>query len=83
MLTLPIMGMTIGRAIATVADDTGADLILLGACSSAGWRWFNENVAAEVMRCSSRPTQIVTDKRAVNSGFRNGSRWTGASTARV
>jgi nucleotide-binding universal stress UspA family protein len=83
MMTLPIMGMTIGRAIAAVADDTGADLILVGARSSARWRWLSENVAAEVMRYSTKPTQIVADKRATGSGVRGGQRWTGTLSARV
>jgi nucleotide-binding universal stress UspA family protein len=83
MMTLPIMGRTVGRAIATVADDTGADLILVGARSSARWRWLNENVAAQVMRYSTKPTQIVTDKRAADPGFRSGQRWLGAPTARI
>ncbi|MFB9127915.1 universal stress protein [Paraburkholderia dipogonis] len=63
MVTLPISGMTIGRAIASVADETGADLILLGERNSSWWNWLNEDVAAEVARCSGRPVQIAAQPR--------------------
>jgi nucleotide-binding universal stress UspA family protein len=77
-----IVGMTVGRAIADVADETGADLILLGERNSAWWRWMDEDVASEVMRCSTRPTQIVSDRSAVSLARRGGTRWTDASAAR-
>jgi nucleotide-binding universal stress UspA family protein len=64
MVTLPISGMTIGRAIASVADETGADLILLGERNSSWWNWLNEDVATEVARCSGRPVQIAAQPRS-------------------
>ncbi|MFM0236577.1 universal stress protein [Paraburkholderia phytofirmans] len=64
MVTLPISGMTIGRAIASVADETEADLILLGERNSSWWNWLNEDVAAEVTRCSARPVQIAAQPRS-------------------
>lgn len=70
MVTLPISGMTVGGAIATVADETGADLILLGKRGSRRWRWLSEDVAAEMMRCSSRPTQIAANGPAVTPARR-------------
>ncbi|MFL9907079.1 universal stress protein [Paraburkholderia sp. RL17-337-BIB-A] len=62
MVTLPMSGMTIGRAIAIAADEIGADLILLGERSSFRWHWLSEDVASEVVRCSGRPVQIADDR---------------------
>jgi nucleotide-binding universal stress UspA family protein len=78
-----IARMTVGRAIAAAADETGADLILLGERSSAWWQWMSEDVASEVMRHSSRPTQIISDRRAMSSARRGGTPWTDASTVRI
>ena len=83
MVTLPASGMTIGRAIAIVADETGADLILLGERSSSPWRWLSEDVASEVMRHSSRPTQIVAGRPVVNPARRAGRRWTDVTAAGI
>jgi nucleotide-binding universal stress UspA family protein len=82
MMTLPIAGVTIGRAISTVAEETGADLILLGERSASRWRWLKEDVTSEVMRCASRPTRIATPQPAVRSVLKTGGRWAGISTAR-
>jgi nucleotide-binding universal stress UspA family protein len=81
MMTLPFSGMTVGKAIATVADETGADLILLGERSPSRWRWLSEDVAAEVMRRSSKPTQIVAGGTVTNPGHRAGRRWTDVTAA--
>ncbi|REE22142.1 MULTISPECIES: universal stress protein [unclassified Paraburkholderia] len=64
MMTLPLTRMTIGRAIASVAEETAADLILLGERNTSWWNWLNEDVAAEVARCSGRPVQIAARPRA-------------------
>jgi nucleotide-binding universal stress UspA family protein len=42
MVTLPISGLSVSRAIASVADTTGANLILLGERKSGWWRWLSE-----------------------------------------
>jgi nucleotide-binding universal stress UspA family protein len=68
MLTLPTSGMTMGRAIAGMADETGADLILLGQRGTFRWRWLDEDVAMEVMRCSSKPVQIAAASPASKAG---------------
>jgi len=81
MMTLPFAGMTIGKAIAGVADETGADLILLGERNASRLRWLSEDVAAEVMRRSTRPTQIVTHRSTVNPVRRAGTRWTDVTAA--
>lgn len=64
LVTLPVSSMTIGRAIARVADETGADLILLGERNSPWWNWLHEDVASEVARCSGRPVQIAAQPRS-------------------
>lgn len=81
MVTLPMSGMTVGRAIAAVADEMGADLIVLGERSSSRWRWFSEDVASEVVRRSGKPVQIASDALRSSSTRRAGSRWAGLSTA--
>jgi nucleotide-binding universal stress UspA family protein len=74
MVTLPMSGMTMGGAIAAVADETGADMILLGARGSFLRHWLTEDVASEVMRCSGKPTQIAADSAAVRSTGRGAKR---------
>jgi nucleotide-binding universal stress UspA family protein len=83
MVMLPASGMTIGRAISIVADETGADLILLGERSSSPWRWLSEDVASEVVRCSGTPIQVAADRINPRSAHRAGSRWADASTDRI
>ena len=83
MVTLPASGMTIGRAIAIVADETGADLILLGERSSSPWRWLSEDVASEVVRCSGTPIQVAAERINPRSAHRAGARWTDALTVRM
>ena len=82
MLTLPTSGMTMGAAIASVADETGADLILLGQRSAFRWRWLSEDVALDLVRCSSKPIQIATDRTETRSARRAGSRCVDASAVR-
>ena len=83
LVTLPASGMTIGRAIAIVADETGADLILLGERSSSPWRWLSEDVASEVVRCSGTPIQVAAERIKPRSAHHAGSRWTDASSVRI
>ena len=83
LVTLPASGMTIGRAIAIVADETGADLILLGERSSSPWRWLSEDVASEVVRCSGTPIQVAAERINPRSAHRAGARWADAFTVRM
>jgi nucleotide-binding universal stress UspA family protein len=83
MVTLSMSGMTIGRAIALVADETGADLILLGERSSSPWRWLSEDVASEVVRCSGTPIQVAAERIKPRSAHHAGSPWTDASSVRI
>jgi nucleotide-binding universal stress UspA family protein len=82
MVTLPMAGLTTGRAIAAVAAETGADLILLGKRKSPWWGWFREDVAREVTRFSSTPIQIVAGKAPAAPAPRVGKRWAAAADAR-
>jgi nucleotide-binding universal stress UspA family protein len=82
MVMLPMCGMTVGRAIADVAEETGADLILLGERSTSRWRWLSEDVASEVVRRSGRPVQIAANAIALSSARHAGARWADVFTAR-
>ncbi len=66
-VTLPISGLSVGRAIASAADTSGADLILLGERKSGWWRWLSEDVASEVRRYTNTPIQIVSGKVSAGS----------------
>jgi nucleotide-binding universal stress UspA family protein len=79
MVTLPMSGLTIGRAIASFAQESGADLILLGERQSGWSRWLREDVASEVRRRSGTPIQIVRDRVAGSAVRRAGTRWTDAT----
>jgi len=83
MLTLPLSGMTIGNAIADMADETGADLILLGEKRSSLWHWLSEDVASEVMRCSGKPIQIAANGTTMKPARRTRAPWGAASVARI
>ena len=81
MVTLPIAGQTVGQAIASAADTSGADLILLGERNSGWWRWLNEDVASEIRRHSSTPIQTVSGRVNVGSTRGAATRWTRAPAA--
>jgi nucleotide-binding universal stress UspA family protein len=81
MVTLPIAGQTVGQAIASAADASGADLILLGERKSGWWRWLGADVASEVRRHTNTPIQVVSGKVAGGSTCRVAPRWTEASAA--
>jgi nucleotide-binding universal stress UspA family protein len=79
MVTLPMSGSTIGCAIADVAEESGADLILLGERQSGFWRYVREDVAANVRRHSGTPIQIVRGKSTGSVPRRASARWTDAT----
>lgn len=83
MVTLPMSGLTIGSAIADVAKDSGADLILLGDRQSDFWRCVREDVAAEVRLQSGTPIQIVRDKGTGSMARRTSAGWTDATATRT
>jgi nucleotide-binding universal stress UspA family protein len=60
MVTLPMAGSSIGNEIATLAEASGADLIVLGERQSTWWNWLSENVAREVQRHTSTPIHVVS-----------------------
>jgi len=59
MLTLPVASMNVGRAIASLADEAGADLIVVGARKPRWPWWLAEDVAADVRRGTDTPIQVV------------------------
>jgi len=81
MVTLPISGLSVGRAIASVADTSGADLILLGERKSGWWRWLSEDVASEARRHTNTPIQTVSVKVIDGTTRRAATRWIEAPAA--
>jgi nucleotide-binding universal stress UspA family protein len=81
MVTLPIAGQTVGQAIASAADTSGVDLILLGERKSGWWHWLSADVASEVRRHTNTPIQIVSGKVIGGSTRRAATRWAEASAA--
>jgi nucleotide-binding universal stress UspA family protein len=81
MVTLPISGQSVGQAIASAADTSGADLILLGERKSGWWRWLSEDVASEVRRHTNTPIQTISAEVIGGSTRRGATRWTGAPAA--
>lgn len=65
MLTLPMASMTVGRAIASLADETGAELIIVGARKPRWPWWLAEDVAADIRRGTDTPIQVVPRMPAV------------------
>jgi nucleotide-binding universal stress UspA family protein len=78
MVTLPMSGVSVGRAIASVADTSAADLIILGERNSSWLNWRNEDVAAEIRRYTNVPIQTVSSKVIANTTRRDVTRWTRA-----
>ncbi len=81
MFTLPMSGLTTGCAIAAFAEQSGADLVLLGERNSTWWRCLGEDVAADVRRFTGMPIQIVPGKSAGGSPRLVRTRWTDAPAA--
>jgi nucleotide-binding universal stress UspA family protein len=81
MVTLPISGLPVGQAIASVAGTAGAGLILLGARKSGWQRWLSEDVASEVHRHTNTPIQTVSGKVIGGSTRRAAILWTEAPAA--
>jgi nucleotide-binding universal stress UspA family protein len=81
MVTLPISGSSVGRAIASAANTSGVDLILLGERKPGWWRWLSEDVASEVRRHTNTPIQIVSGTVIGSWTRRAATRWTKAPAA--
>jgi nucleotide-binding universal stress UspA family protein len=62
VVTLPMSGLPVGRAIASVANTWAADLIILGERNSSWLDWLSEDVALEVRRQANAPIQTVSTK---------------------
>jgi nucleotide-binding universal stress UspA family protein len=67
LLQLPEHGVTVGRAIAAVANETHADLVILGDRKNNWWRWLSDSIALDVLdntralvRCASDPIVVAS-----------------------
>jgi nucleotide-binding universal stress UspA family protein len=56
---LPMHGVTVGQAIATVANEVHADLLLLGHRRKDWWQWVREDIAAEAAPHTNTPVHRV------------------------
>jgi hypothetical protein len=81
MITLPMSGWTIGSAIASLAEASGADLIVLGERKSGWLRWLSEDVAADVRHRTGTPIQIASSKFPGGSPRRARTLWTDTPAA--
>ena len=63
-ITVPLQGSSVGRAIAKVADEVDADLIVVGAGRGSKWRFWEERMSDVVGRCTLRMVLVAT---AVNA----------------
>ncbi|QGZ65126.1 universal stress protein [Paraburkholderia acidisoli] len=73
MILLPLSGLTTGGAIGALAEEHGADLILLGARKTRWPWWLREDVAKDVRRATRTPLRFVPDAGA-EGGARRPSR---------
>lgn len=64
MLALPANGVTVGHAIATLANETHADLVLLGERRNDWWQIFRNDVAADVARDTCACIRRIADDSA-------------------
>ena len=83
MITLPMSGWTIGSAVASFAEASGADLIVLGERKSGLLHWLSEDVAADVRRRTGTPIQIASNKTPGSSPSRARTLWTDAQVSGV
>jgi nucleotide-binding universal stress UspA family protein len=81
MVTLPVTGLTIGEAIASLAETSEADLIVLGERRPTWWRCLSENVFDEVRRHTDQPIHVVSSNISRHSARRPNPRWTDAPAA--
>lgn len=59
-LALPLRDMSIGRAIANVANEIDADLIVIGAGEESNWCFWKQRTSDVVARCTGRAVLIAT-----------------------
>jgi universal stress protein A len=59
-VTLPLQGMSIGRAIANAANKLDADLIVIGAEQESSWCFWKHRISDAVARCTGRAVLIAT-----------------------
>ncbi|WP_243048218.1 universal stress protein [Dyella sp. RRB7] len=66
MMTLAAGDFTIGKAIADIALDIDADLIVVGKATSGWWRWFEEDVSSETRRCAAVPVFMSSPRKQIS-----------------
>ncbi|CAN7468112.1 universal stress protein [Caballeronia sp. LjRoot29] len=81
MITLPLSGLSVGGAIASVANTWEADLIILGERNASWLDWLSEDVALEMRRHANAPIQTVSSKVISTTTHRDVARWTQAPAA--
>ena len=69
------------KAITSVANTSGADLILLRERKPGRWHWLSEGVVSEARRYTDSPIQTVSDKVAAAFTRRAVTHWTDTTTA--
>ncbi len=81
LVTLPLVGMTVGAVIASLAQESAADMIVLGERSPGWWRCLSENVATEVRRHTATPMHLISSQPTKRPASHSGTRWSSAATA--
>jgi nucleotide-binding universal stress UspA family protein len=59
MIRLPTAGVTAGEAIAAYVAQSEADLVLLGRRKTVWWKYFDEDIAAVILRQCDVVVQIA------------------------
>jgi nucleotide-binding universal stress UspA family protein len=75
MVTLPMSGLSVGGAIASVANTWAADLVILGERNSSWLDWLSEDVALEARRQANAPIQTLSSKVINVATRRDVTRW--------
>ncbi|SIT50555.1 UspA domain protein [Paraburkholderia piptadeniae] len=60
-ITVPLRGHSVGREIANLAVQLGADLIVVGAGRGSKWKFWEERMSDVIGRCTRRTVLIATD----------------------
>lgn len=66
LLTLPGDGATVGRAIAALANETHADLVIIGGKRANWWRWLSDDIAVDILNHTPTSVRCVADTVAAS-----------------
>jgi nucleotide-binding universal stress UspA family protein len=61
MLTLPGDGVTVGRAIAALANEAHADLVIIGGKKANWWRWLRDDIAVDILNHTRASIRCVAN----------------------